>query len=146
MPLDVLLLTLRIAAALALYAFLALVLIWLWRDVRAASDQVRTAQRQFGRLVVIASESKALEVGDAFPLLARTTLGRTPMNTVVLSDSSVSAEHAHVILQAGQWWLIDQDSRNGTSVNGVLIEEPVVLSTDDVIGVGRVRLKIELDG
>jgi hypothetical protein len=144
MPLDVLLLIFRIATALALYVFLAMLLFWLWRDVRVGASQMTSAQRRFGRLVVVASEGASLEVGDAFPLLARTMLGRAPTNTVVLPDTSVSMEHAHLVLRGGQWWLEDRGSRNGTTLNDVPVEESVVLSTDDVIGIGRVRLRIEL--
>jgi pSer/pThr/pTyr-binding forkhead associated (FHA) protein len=44
-----------------------------------------------------------------------------------------------------QWWLEDQGSRNGTLLNGTRIVDPTVVSTGDVIGIGRTELKLELE-
>jgi pSer/pThr/pTyr-binding forkhead associated (FHA) protein len=41
--------------------------------------------------------------------------------------------------------LEDQNSRNGTQLNGERISDPTVVSTGDVIGVGRTQLKLELE-
>ena len=83
-------------------------------------------------------------VGASFPLLPLTTLGRGPTNTVVLNDSFCSQEHALVAQRAGQWWLEDRNSSNGTRLNGEPVSEPVVVSSGDVIGIGRIDLKVEL--
>ncbi len=144
MPLDILLLVIRIAIALSLYVFLGALLFVTWRDVRLTSQGLEQDRRVAGRLVVVEAHDVSLEVGDAYLLRPQTTLGRGATNTVVLPDSFASNEHAHIVLRGGQWWIEDQDSRNGTSVNGVLVEEPVVLSAGDVIGIGRVKLRLEL--
>ena len=52
---------------------------------------------------------------------ARITIGRAPDNTIQISDRSVSAHHAELILTAGHYRLHDLDSTNLTCVD----ERPV---------------------
>jgi hypothetical protein len=145
MPLDVALLVLRTAVSLALYAFLMVLFIYIWRDVRAASQQPREIQRPSGRLVVVQSDGINMDMGREYPLHPLTTLGRSPTNSIVLPDTFASTSHARIVLRRGQWWLEDQQSRNGTTVNDVPISDPVVLSTGDEIGIGRVKLRLEIE-
>lgn len=42
-------------------------------------------------------------------------------NGLKLTDSSVSRKHAHVWHQAGEWWVADLGSTNGTYFNGIRI-------------------------
>jgi hypothetical protein len=141
--LEATLLILRILIAVALYAFLAALFVMIWRDVRSAEAQPAVKGRP-GRLIVVGSEGVPLELGQSFPLLPLTVLGRAPTCTVVLPDSFASTQHATLTLRGNQWWVEDQDSRNGTALNGQPIHEPVVLSSGDVIGIGRVELRVEL--
>ncbi len=145
MQLEVILLALRILAGAALMLFAAVIFGMLWRDYRVVSREVETRTRQRGRLVVINSGSSSLKEGGNLPLLPLTSLGRAPSNTILLDDSFASNQHAMVILRSGQWWLEDVGSSNGTLLNGYRIEEPVVISTGDIIGLGQVELKLELD-
>jgi len=46
-------------------------------------------------------------------------LGRNPSCDVVLSDLSVSRQHARLVFRDGRWVLQDLGSTNGTMVNGV---------------------------
>jgi hypothetical protein len=143
---GLLLLGLRIIVGLLLVGFLSAVFVVLWRDYRAAAGAVSQGARRLGRLVVIHSEDNGVApVGTVYPLLPLTSLGRGPANTIVLPDSFCSQEHAVVSWRSGQWWLEDRRSSNGTQLNGDPVEEPVVVSSGDVIGVGRVQLKLELD-
>jgi hypothetical protein len=163
---DVLLLILRVITGAALLTFLGAVFMVLWRDYRAAVQAAAVTQRRRGRLVVVEPERAAgnesdgqtadltgavdaLEgaelAGTSFPLLPLTSLGRGPMNTVVLNDTFCSQEHALVTWRGGQWWLEDRQSSNGTRLNGERITGPVVVSSGDVIGIGQIALKIELD-
>lgn len=166
MSVDLILLILRLIAGVLLLAMMGAVSWVIWRDYRATAQLVAHSQRQRGRLLVvqaaqvrqepraeadtteIASAADALGVaeliGASFPLLPLTTLGRAPTNTVVLNDTFCSQEHARLTWRGGQWWLEDRDSSNGTRLNGEPVREPVVVSSGDVIGIGRVNLKLEL--
>lgn len=161
------LLMLRIAAGILLLAFLGALFWVLWRDYRTAARVVLDEKRQRGRLVVIVagvqhaalvpdtpmSEYPGLDegagveslAGMSFPLLPVTSVGRAPTNTIVLPDTFCSQEHALVSRRDGQWWLEDLRSSNGTLLNGEPVVEPVVVSSGDVIGIGRVQLKVELE-
>ncbi len=143
---DAVLLALRLVAGGLLLAFLGAVFLMLWRDFRAATVAAGEPSRRRGRLVVVGAEPGfATCVGTSFALLPLTALGRAPTNTIVLDDTFCSQEHALVTHRDGQWWLEDRDSSNGTRLNGEPVREPVVLSSGDVIGVGRLELRVELD-
>ncbi len=141
---DVVLLALRILAGGLLLAFLGAVFLMLWGDFRAAMAAAGEPGRRRGRLVVVGAGAAA-RLGASYALLPLTTLGRAPTNTVVLDDTFCSQEHALVMRRDGQWWLEDRGSSNGTRLNGEPVREPVVLSSGDVIGVGRLELRVELD-
>ncbi len=141
---DILLLALRLLLASALYTFLGAVLLMLWRDLRQTVAS-RETSRPRGHLVVMHSKDETLAVGTAFPLQLVTSLGRSPDNTIVIPDTFASAHHTLLTWREAQWWLEDQNSRNGTRLNDALIDAPTVVSSGDVIGVGRARLKLELE-
>ena len=143
---EVALLLLRILLILALYAFLALVVVLLWRDVRAAAqrESASAARMRPARLVVI-DAADGLADGTAFPLKPYTSIGRAATNTIELIDTYCSAEHALVAWRSDQWWLEDRGSRNGTLLNDISVDTPVVIGTGDVIRIGRVRMRFEVE-
>ena len=135
----------RVVLALLLYGFLGLMGWLLWQDVRTATRSAEARARRLGRLVVLESGLPGLAPGAEFPLLAITSLGRAPTNTATLPDETTSLEHALLHLRDGQWWLEDLASRNGTRLNDSTISEPAPVMPGDVISVGRVKLKVELE-
>jgi hypothetical protein len=145
MPFDVALLIIRLLAAAALYGFLGILLVLLWRDSRTSSSRIEEEPLPGGQLVVIECGDVLLKPGQSYPLRRLNILGRGPASTIVLPDTFASIEHAHVVLRAGCWWLEDRHSLNGTTVNAMPVQEAIVLSTGDVIGIGSVRLRVDLD-
>jgi pSer/pThr/pTyr-binding forkhead associated (FHA) protein len=143
---DVLLLLLRLGASTVLMGFVGTIGAILWRDFRQTSKAAarQSAFRQ-GRLVVMESGLPEVELGQDWVLKPVTRLGRSSTNTVVLAEPFASNEHALVTWRDGQWWLEDLNSSNGTLLNGVKIQEPTVLSSGDLIGFGRVMLRLEID-
>ncbi len=65
-----------------------------------------------------------------------TTFGRSDTCTVVISLPTVSRLHAAIELQHDRYIVSDMGSANGTFVNGVRIEEPWQLSTNDQVWLG----------
>lgn len=154
MSTDVVLLVLRIVSGALLLAFLGTVLGVLWRDYHVTARVARGARRRHGQLVVIragqadgadGTATNATPVGAAFPLLPITSMGRAPTNTIVLHDTFCSQEHALIARREGQWWLEDCHSSNGTLLNGELLDNPVVVTSGDVIGIGQIQLRLELE-
>jgi len=39
----------------------------------------------------------------------------------------------------------DRNSSNGTLLNGELVREPTVISSGDLIGIGQIQFKLELE-
>jgi pSer/pThr/pTyr-binding forkhead associated (FHA) protein len=144
---DVLLLLLRLALAGLLYAFLGVVLLMLWRDLRKTTRE-RSAVRARGRLVIVEAASDQEDEpsdGTSFPLQPVTSIGRSPTNTVVLADTYASSHHALLARRESRWWLEDRDSRNGTMLNGEPVQEPTIVSSGDVITIGETTLRLEID-
>ena len=74
------------------------------------------------------------------------SFGRRPESTVVLQgDPYVSGSHAQVSMENGIARLVDVGSTNGTLLNGhrLAIDEPVVLSSGDLIVIGGSTLRFE---
>ncbi|MBI3762614.1 MAG: FHA domain-containing protein [Chloroflexi bacterium] len=136
---------LRLGLAAVLYAFLGTIIYLLWRDVRTATETASARQRRLGQLTALSDSVAGEGAARVYPLLPITSLGRAPTNMVTLSDEAVSLEHALLVLRGGQWWLEDLGSRNGTTLNGAPVAQPVVVSAGDVIGIGKTRLKLELE-
>jgi hypothetical protein len=92
-----------------------------------------------------------LQLGNAKASLdgqnSRLLLGRDPSCAVVAVDGSVSRRHAEVFLEAGQVYIRDLGSSNGTWVDGVPITaNPVALRASQQVFVGHVPLKVEWQG
>lgn len=142
---DVIILILRLVASACLLAFMGSVIYYLHRDYQLAAEHTRARSEVKGRLVVIASTVKKPIYGESLPLTSSTTLGRAPINMIQIDDEYASNEHARIVWRWGQWWLEDQRSSNGTRLNGIPVEEPTILSAGDVIGIGSVQMRVELD-
>jgi len=142
---EIVLFILRILGSIVLLGFVAVMFVTIRRDMALAETQASAQRKSHGQLVVISSQDVPLQVGVTFPLLPITTIGRAPANSVHLPDSYASTHHALVSLRSGQWWLEDRDSRNQTLLNGQPVNVSTVISAGDIIGVGRIQLKLVLD-
>jgi adenylate cyclase len=69
------------------------------------------------------------------------TLGRSSDNGIVLNDFSVSRRHAAFTREAGKWWVSDQHSTNGLTVNGAYVER-ASLRPGDVLSIGVFTLTV----
>jgi len=81
----------------------------------------------------------AVQKSGTNPYSARISLGRARNCDIVLRDASTSKLHAHFVFDdKGQVQLVDQGSRNGTTVNGRRVSAPVFLASSDKIVFGSV--------
>lgn len=79
--------------------------------------------------------------GKVFPLIgARIILGRHPQCEVVLEHVTVSRQHAQILVTGSEYFLEDLSSRNGTYVNGVLVNGRSGLQHGDEIQLSDVYL------
>jgi pSer/pThr/pTyr-binding forkhead associated (FHA) protein len=72
-----------------------------------------------------------------------TTIGKGNDNDIVFSDSTVSRHHAKIIFNGSIFELYDENSTNGTIVNGNYIES-AELKSSDIIQFGEVVTKFYL--
>jgi Nif-specific regulatory protein len=94
------------------------------------------------RLTIVRGEGspKICELDAARP----TTVGRSHNNTIVLKDDRASRNHARIYFENDHWMLRDNDTLNGTRVNTVVIERPVILEDGNEIDIADMRLRFSL--
>ena len=81
--------------------------------------------------------------GTSLPLGRQGVLiGRGPECTLVLDDEFASSRHARIFPRAEGWFVEDQGSRNGTTVNGVKITGAVPVESGAVVRIGRTTLEL----
>jgi hypothetical protein len=79
-----------------------------------------------------------------FPLnKPQISIGRNAGNDVVIPDQTVSGEHARLVNENGNWFIVDNKSTNGTFVNGTKVSKQRVTASD-MIKLGAAFLKIQL--
>lgn len=72
-------------------------------------------------------------------------MGRSPTCSLPLDEPLASREHANVVFEGGNFWLVDNGSRNGTMLNDEKITTKKELRDGDEIGIGATRIKFVLD-
>lgn len=75
---------------------------------------------------------------------ALTNIGRGAHNDVQLSDDSVSDTHAKLLYRAGEWYLVDAGSTNGTFVGGSRISSERRLDGSPDIRFGGVKVQFHV--
>ena len=141
---DVLIFFLRLLFSALLYVFLGAVFFLLWRDIKtSARHPIAPAVRERpGQLRVLRGHDGFSE-GTLLTLTPFTTIGRSDNNSIIISDPYASGEHALLTWRNGQWWLEDRDSRNGTLLNDMPVDTPLIVGHGDTIGIGQVQLRFE---
>ena len=151
--LEEVLLALKIAFLVLLYALI-------WRIIRTVSRDMRThpAQESFimppvaghapppptgGRLVV--QESPVLDEGEEYSVdSAPLTVGRASQNDVAIDgDEFASARHVRFEPRRDGVWVHDLGSTNGTYVNGVRVDRQRKLVDGDLVRTGETELRYE---
>ena len=94
---------------------------------------------------MIQTENGYLPSGDKHPILPITTIGRSKGNTIPLNDHHASGEHAALSVRNQQVWLEDRGSSNGTRLNDERVQNPVVVTTGDIITIGQTTFRVELE-
>lgn len=140
---DGVLFVLRILIVVALYAFLGALLWALLRTRQTmSSPSVPTS-----RLKQLTDDEVGTQAERHYAIYSAAWIGRDPNCLVHADDEFASARHAQVLWRAEDqaWWVEDNLSRNGTFVNGQRVVRSR-LKDGDVIGIGRLRFRFELDG
>ena len=147
MSLESLIFVLRALITLSLLGFLLALFIIVWRSLRQIDRRQAAGACPSAFLTrQTPGEPRTAGASERYALAANTTLGRSASNTIVVDDDAASAEHARIALEAGQWWLEDRRSRNGTSLNDAPVEKRAILADGDIISIGNARYRFSLEG
>ena len=134
-------LTLRIAMAIALFSFLGWALLTLWRDLKRQAEGL--ASQKIPPVQLEIDHGQGGVVQNQF-VDSAIMIGRDKHCDLHLTDETVSAQHAHILFHHGHWWLEDLQSTNGTFLNSEKITIPTVLITGDEIKCGDTLFRIRI--
>jgi hypothetical protein len=86
---------------------------------------------------------KVADKSNAFAL--GITVGRAKNNDIVVADNSVSRFHAY-LQKAAAWSIVDAESRNGTSVDGMKLtpNQHVTLRDGAALRIGKMEMQFML--
>lgn len=144
--LDLLMLALRLLIVALLYVFLFVVLRASVSGLRMATPRVRSealTEKDRLSLIVVEPGTSDYEPGQVIAVRGAATFGRTQLASVVLSDATVSAEHARLERVGRAWVVTDLGSTNGTRVNDAPVRGRAPLAEGDVLSLGAIRLQVQ---
>jgi pSer/pThr/pTyr-binding forkhead associated (FHA) protein len=104
-------------------------------------SKVRQARRPEGILVEVVGGPMDGERRRAASAVL--SIGRTEENDLALpADPSISARHARIVIDQGQYWLEDLGSTNGTYLGEGKVQGRVLIGPGTVFVVGRTTLEL----
>ena len=137
---GIIFLILRILFALTIYAFLAVAVITIWRELQKTSE-VLTIKNippiYFKRLDFEETGSKKFTI-------AVISIGRDTSNEYIIQDETVSSQHARISYHHQQWWIEDLNSTNGTFLNTDPVIVPTVIISGDELRVGKIGIQLTI--
>jgi pSer/pThr/pTyr-binding forkhead associated (FHA) protein len=76
----------------------------------------------------------------------KTTIGRVDDNTFPIAEASVSSHHCEVFVRGNDVVVNDLNSTNGTFINGDKITGEAILKPGQVLRLGQVELRLDVEG
>ncbi len=138
----VLLLGLRIMAAIALYFFIGWTLYLLWRSLQQETAFLASRKVTPIHLTIQtsgeSSQTLRFTQGDIL-------IGRDPECEVILDDAAASAHHARLTYHHNQWWLEDLQSTNGTRLNNEMVQTATIVVNGDTLQCGQTAIIVNLE-
>jgi pSer/pThr/pTyr-binding forkhead associated (FHA) protein len=135
-------LALRLALAITLYAFLGWAFYTLLQELRLQGNKL-SVQKKLGISFYIKIEEGRESVRHFSQ--PEIMLGRDTNCDLSVMDDALSAHHARVTFHHGQWWLEDLNSTNGTYLNREKLITPAVVITGDEFKCGNTIFSIRID-
>jgi hypothetical protein len=133
-------LVLRLALAVALYAFLGWALWTLLQELKQQGDRLSTQKMPGITLWIQMEQGNESLRHFSQPLVI---IGRDPNCDLALMDEALSAHHARLTYHHGQWWLEDLNSTNGTFLNREILTVAAVVIAGDSFKCGNTVFNIQ---
>jgi pSer/pThr/pTyr-binding forkhead associated (FHA) protein len=135
-------LALRLALAITLFAFLGWAFYTLLQELRQQGTKL-SARKKLGITFYVKIEEGNESVRHFTQ--PEVVLGRDAYCDLSVMDEALSAHHARVTYHHGQWWLEDLNSTNGTFLNHEKLATHVVVITGDEFRCGNTNFSIRID-
>jgi pSer/pThr/pTyr-binding forkhead associated (FHA) protein len=135
-------LALRFALAIALYAFLGWALFTLLQELKQQGNKLSTQKKP--SITIFVNIERKRETQKYFTQ-TEIMIGRDTHCDLSVMDEALSAHHARITHHHGQWWLEDLNSRNGTFLNREKLNTPAVIITGDQFKCGNTLFDIRVD-
>jgi pSer/pThr/pTyr-binding forkhead associated (FHA) protein len=132
----VIVLILRALIAVALFAFLGLVILVLWKDLQQTIR--KNVEYQISPIYLTLPES-GLAYSFSQP---EVYIGREAQADLQIPDDTLSALHTRFFFKNNHWMVEDLQSTNGTYLNEERLSTPSVLVEGDEINCGKVQVLI----
>lgn len=131
-------LILRVLMFVCLYAFLGTAIWLLWKSISGSMLRKGTIAIPTLTLATTIDDEQVIRTFTS----SEVTIGRNPDSDLVLKDETVSGRHGRMTYHLNQWWYEDLKSTNGSWLEDLKIEEPIVVKDNDSIYCGDVFFKI----
>lgn len=135
-------LVLRFALAIALYAFLGWALFTLLQELKQQGNRLSTQKKP--SITIFVNIDRKRESQRYFTQ-TEIMIGRDTHCDLSVMDEALSAHHARITYHHGQWWLEDLNSRNGTFLNREKLNTPAVIITGDQFKCGNTFFDIRVE-
>lgn len=135
-------LALRLALAVTLYAFLGWAFYTVLQELRQQGTKLSTQKKPGISLYVKIEQGRESIRHFTQPELV---IGRDANCDLSIMDEAMSAHHARITYHHGQWWLEDLNSTNGTYLNKEKLTTPAVVITGDEFRCGNTTFSIRID-
>lgn len=135
-------LILRLALAVALYAFLGWALWTLLQELKQQGNKL--AEQKIPEILLSIKTDQGNETVRRFSQ-TELLIGRDPNCDVAMMDEALSAHHARLAYHHGQWWLEDLNSTNGTYLNREKLTTAAVVITGDKFKCGNTVFDIDVE-
>lgn len=146
------LLALRIGLLALLWLFILVALNVMRRD----TNQAAGASQTFSPVSVLKAAPRRREAAKQVSIvdgplkgshmqlgtLEECTMGRAPDCDFVTGDDYSSGHHARLFRRGSEWFVEDLESRNGTFVDGVRIDQPERVGVGSDIKLGRTTVRL----
>jgi len=136
----VIILILRVFAAISLYAFLGSIILILWKDLKETDKKTSGAlQPSLTVKDISKDEIQNFKENEIF-------IGRDELAQIRLQDDeSVSNIHARIFRKEENWRIEDLQSTNGTFLNEDPIITPTIIVAGDQITCGKTTIEITIN-
>lgn len=133
-------LALRVALFAFLYLFLFVALRLIWKSVTQKEPRV-------GSIPIPAIQLTSVEVYEGKEMAftsAEVLIGRDRECDFVINLQAISSRHGRLSFHQNQWWYEDLKSTNGSFLEDLRIEEPIVIKDGDRIYCGDVEISVKI--